>query len=128
MHQLENSVIESNRRTMQWNKSDHQGNSWMCFKGRNFNRHLHRIYSHFSKNQLSLEWNISTFYITKETVYSNTSINNDYGDEHSNMSGFILKSLVCFWGIIICCHVMYNCNPFMDSHKWRYCICQKISP
>jgi hypothetical protein len=39
-----------------------------------------------------------------------------------------LKRLFCFSWTIVCCHVMYNCSPFKDSHKWRYCICQKISP
>jgi len=23
---------------------------------------------------------------------------------------------------------MYNCSPLKDSYRWRYCICQKISP
>jgi len=71
---------------------------------------------------------LTLFYVTKETDYSTTSINNDPGNKHSNMSGFVLKSLFCFSWAIVCCLVMYNCNPFKDSHRWRYCICQKISP
>lgn len=75
-----------------------------------------------------MEWNTTLFYVTKETDYSTTSINNEHGDKHSNMPGFVLKSLFCFSWRIICCHVMYNCSPFKDSDRWRYCICQKISP
>jgi hypothetical protein len=93
-----------------------------------FNKHLHRLYSHFYKNYRNLEWNMTLFYVTKETDYSTTSINNDQGDKHSNMSGFVLKSLFCFSWAIVCCLVMYNCSPFKYSHRWRYCICQKISP
>jgi len=57
-----------------------------------------------------------------------TSINNDHGDKHLNMPEFVLKSLFCFPWTIVCCYVMYNCIPFKDSDRWRYCICQKISP
>jgi hypothetical protein len=63
--------------------------------------------------RIVITWSeIQLFYVTKAT-----SINNDHGDKYSNMFGFVLKRLFCFSWTIVCCHVMYNCSPFKDSHK-----------
>jgi len=57
--------------------------------------------------RITITWSeIQLFLVlTKETDYSTTSINNDHGDKHSNMSDFVLKSLFCFSWTMVCCHV-----------------------